>query len=68
VNARDEMEGRSMQAFCKRTLYEVADEMLVEPWNNCRMDVRKLSSLIDCLDEQTRRSGSRNHGSNALRY
>jgi hypothetical protein len=57
-----------MQAFCRWTLCKVVDEMLVEPWNNCRIGVRKLSSLIDWLNEQTRRSGSRNRGSNALRY
>jgi hypothetical protein len=56
-----------MQAFGRRTLREVADEMLVEPWNNCKMDINKLSSLIDWLNGQTRRSGSRNRGSNALR-
>jgi hypothetical protein len=68
VNAWDEIEGRLMQAFCGRTLCEVADETLVELCNNCRIDVRKLSSLIDWLNEQTRCSGSRDRGSNALRY
>jgi hypothetical protein len=68
VNAWDEIEGRSMQAFCRRTLWEVVDEMLVEPWYNCRMHVRKLSSLIDWLNEQIRRSRSHRRGSDALRY